>query len=262
MNRREFLKSAALAATAASLPSLVRSQTGQEAPDEKAKSNAPAIALLVYPEFTALDLIGPYQFLCALTDHRVLLVSKRKGVITSDTGVGIRTDTSFRDCPKDLAAILVPGGTVGTLNAMKDKATLDFVRDRGSRAKYVTSVCTGSLVLAAAGLLDGKRATGHWLVRDLLKRFGAEPVDERVVKDGNRITGAGVSAGLDLGLALVNEIAGEEYARQCQLWFEYDPQPMFDSGSPAKSKKEDVAMLSAMATEFRLGIQDFAKKQK
>ena len=220
----------------------------------------PIVAMLVYPEFTALDLIGPYQFLSALMDHQVVLVSKEKGVHYSDTALAIETDMTFKECPKEVAAIVIPGGTNGTIGAMKDAETLDFVRSRSEKAKVVSSVCTGSFVLAAAGLLKGKRATGHWIARDLLKEFGVTVVDERVVKDGKFVTGAGVSAGLDLGLELVSILSSESYAKLSQLWLEYDPHPKFDYGAPSKASKADVEMLKSMAPKFRADLSAFAKR--
>lgn len=264
MKRRDFLLSTVALSSSVLLnrgSSPLVSEASKESEFELSESK-PVIAMLVYPGFTALDLIGPYQFLCSLEDHQVLLVSKKKGRVVSDTGLEIVTDLSFKECPKDLAVIFVPGGTEGTLAAMKDSETMDFVKDRGSRAKFVTSVCTGSLILAAAGFLKGKKATSHWVVRDLLKDFGAQPTNQRVVVDGNAVTGAGVSAGLDIGLLLVKLLASEAYAKQCQLWFEYDPQPSFDNGSPEKSKPQDVSMLLEMAAPFRLGVRRAAKSLK
>ena len=156
----------------------------------------------------------------------------------------------FDECPMDLDIICVPGGSAGTLAAMQDEATIAFLRDRGSRAKYVTSVCTGSLVLGAAGLLRGYRATSHWAARDVLQVFGAEPVDARVVTDRNRITGGGVTAGLDFGLTLVAQLRDETYARALQLLAEYQPAPPFNSGTPAAAGPEATAMMASMFTQF------------
>lgn len=226
---------------------------------KKLPKDAPAIAMVIYEGFTVLDLIGPYQFLWALMDRRVHIVAKKKGPVTADTGIQIVADTSFAECPKNLDVLFVGGGTEGTLLAMKDAETRAFFKDRGSRAKNVVSVCTGSLILGAAGLLKGKEATGHFAARDLLADFGAKPKNARVVEDGNVLTGAGVSAGLDLGLVLLAKLGGEENAKQCQLFFEYDPHPMFDSGSPEKAKKEDVEMSLAMVEPFRTAVREFAK---
>ena len=233
-----------------------------DSPDryKKLPKDAPAVAMVIYEGFTVLDLIGPYQFLWALMDHRVHIVAKKKGPVTADTGIQVVADTTFKECPKDLSVLFVGGGTEGTLLAMKDKETREFFADRGKRAKHITSVCTGSLILGAAGLLKGKKATGHFAARDLLADFGAIPTNQRVVEDGNVMTGAGVSAGLDLGLTLLAKIAGEAYAKQCQLFFEYDPHPPFDYGSVEKASKEDVAMSLEMVQPFRDAVRKFAKE--
>ncbi|MBA4294086.1 DJ-1/PfpI family protein [bacterium] len=223
-------------------------------------ADAPTIAMVIYEGFTVLDLIGPYQFLWALMDRRVRIVAKKKGPITADTGIQIIADTTFEECPKDLDVLFVGGGTEGTLLAMQDEETRKFFADRGKRANHIVSVCTGSLILGAAGLLKGKEATGHFAARDLLSEFGAKPVNKRTVEDGNIMTGAGVSAGLDLGLALLAKLGGEDYAKLCQLFFEYDPNPMFDYGSPEKAKKEDVDMSIQMVEPFREAVKKFARE--
>ena len=189
------------------------------------------IAMLVYPGMTALDLIGPQFMFGSLSGAKVLLVAKSVDPVTSDTGVTITPTATFDTCPRDLTVLFTPGGTDGTLAAASDPATLAFMADRGAAAQYVTSVCTGSLVLGAAGLLKGYKATSHWSVRDVLAGFGAIPTDARVVRDRNRITGAGVTAGLDFGLTMVAELRGRTYAECCQLVGEYDPAPPFDAGS-------------------------------
>ncbi len=144
----------------------------------------------------------------------------------------------------------MPGGTSGTIAAARDRETVAFLRDRAARARYVTSVCTGSLVLGTAGLLAGKRATSHWVARDLLARFGAIPTAGRVVRDGNVITGAGVSAGLDFGLALVAELRGMPEAEAIHLVSEYDPEPPFPGGSPATARQETVALVTEKLARF------------
>lgn len=261
MNRRDFLLTSVTAATAAALPALSEADPVNTQAKGKAPSSLPVVAMLVYPEFTVLDLMGPYQFLSALMGYKVILVSKKKGLIKADTGLTIQTDASFADCPKKVAALFIPGGTAGTANAMTDSETIAFVQSRAKDAKVISSVCTGSFILAAAGLLKGKRATGHWLARDLLKDFGAIPIDERVVKDGNVVTGAGVSAGLDLALELIAELSDDHYAKLCQLWFEYDPHPKFDCGSPSKSTPADVEMLKTMVPTFRKTLKSIAEKK-
>jgi len=262
VKRRDFLAVGAAMAASAMIPKLLAGQENQDTVQTEYKAlpkDAPVIAMLVYPEFTALDLIGPYQFLWALMEYRVVLVAKDKELKRSDTGLAILPDTTFKECPQEVAALFVPGGTAGTIAAMKDKETIQFLQSRAESAKVISSVCTGSFVLAAAGLLKGKRATGHWIARDILKEYGAVPVDERVVKDGKVVTGAGVSAGLDLGLELIAMLSDETYAKLCQLWFEYDPQPRFDYGSPAKATPEDIAMLKGMAPTFLKDLSELAK---
>jgi len=189
------------------------------------------IGMLVYPKMTALDLIGPQYMFASLMGATVHLVGKSRSPVTSDTGVTIMPTTTFEDCPANLTVLFAPGGTEGTLAAMRDPATREFMADRGSRARYVTSVCTGSLILGAAGLLKGYKATSHWAAREALAQFGAIPTDERVVRDRNRITGAGVTAGLDFGLQMVAELRDATYAEDVQLLCEYDPHPAFNAGS-------------------------------
>ncbi|MDP4026874.1 DJ-1/PfpI family protein [Methylobacterium sp. NEAU 140] len=191
------------------------------------------IAMLLYPGMTALDVIGPQALLAGLAPGSLYLVAQRAGAVASDTGVIVVAPMDYADCPKDLDVLFVPGGD-GTPTQMRDGATLDFLRDRAERALWVTSVCTGSLILGAAGLLDGYRATSHWCARDaLLPLLGAIPVDERVVFDRNRVTAAGISAGLDFALALSARLRGATFARTSQLVAEYAPQPPFRAGTPA-----------------------------
>lgn len=190
------------------------------------------IAMLIYPMMFDVDLVGPLTFMQRLGDANVFLVWKDRAPVVSDLGVSYVAQHDFETCPKDLDILFVPGGLKGTIPAMQDRAVLDFLADRGSRATYVTSVCTGSLLLGAAGLLKGYRATSYWMVRDLLPLFGAEPVQERVVYDRNRITGGGATAGLDFGLALAATLRGADHAKMLQLAVEYDPHPPFDAGTP------------------------------
>jgi cyclohexyl-isocyanide hydratase len=175
------------------------------------------------------------------------LIWKTREPVTSDSGMTILPTTTFADRPR-LDIVCVPGGPgVGAL--MEDPETLDFLRAAAGEAHYVTSVCTGSLVLGAAGLLRGRRAACHWMSRDLLAAFGAEPVAERVVVDGKVVSGGGVTAGIDFALTLVAEIAGAETARKIQLLLEYDPKPPFDTGSDRSAPAELVAEMRAAAAE-------------
>lgn len=208
------------------------------------------IAFLIYPGFTALDMVGPHYMLSNLMGATTHIVARTKEAVTSDTGLVFVPSASFEECPADLDILCVPGGSTGTMKAIEDAATIEFLRDRGRRAKFVTSVCTGSLVLAAAGLLDGYRATSHWVARPLLAKFGAIPVDARVVRDRNRITGAGVTAGIDFGLAMVGQLRDRAYAEVVQLLAEYHPEPPFDAGTPHRAPTAAVDSINAMFPHF------------
>lgn len=188
------------------------------------------IGMLLYPGLTQLDLTGPFEVLSALPGARVHLVWKDTSVVRSDTGLGLMPTTSFDECPP-LDVVFVPGG-LQQAPMMTDAAVLAFLRRHGSSARYVTSVCGGSLILGAAGLLEGYDATTHWAFADALASFGARFVRGRVVVDRNRITGGGVTAGIDFGLRLVAEIAGDRSAQALQLALEYDPSPPFRCGHP------------------------------
>ena len=214
------------------------------------------LALLLYPQFTALDVFGPHHMFINLMGEQTHLVAKTADPVPTDTGVLIQPTTTFADCPDDLLVICVPGGT---LAAMQDPAVLAFLRDRGGRATWVTSVCTGSLVLGAAGLLHGYRATSHWLTRDILTDLGALPVNDRVVVDGNRITGGGVTAGIDFGLTIIEALRGRDYAELVQLFAEYDPAPPFDAGTPEKAGPEATAILTEMFEPFLAETRQVAR---
>jgi transcriptional regulator GlxA family with amidase domain len=202
------------------------------------------IAILIFERLTALDAIGPYEVLSRLPGAELSFVAKESGVKRTDTGaLGVSADLSLAELT-DPDVLLVPGGE-GNRPLMSDEEVLDWVRGADGTSTWTTSVCTGSLVLGAAGLLDGKRATTHWAYLDRLAELGATPVSERVVEDGKLITAAGVSAGIDMALTLASRIAGEDVAKAIQLGIEYDPAPPFDSGSPAKAAPELVEMLRA-----------------
>jgi putative intracellular protease/amidase len=204
------------------------------------------IAMLLYPGFTALDLVGPQYMLANLMGAKVHLVAKTMAPVMSDTGLAIAPTITLARVPRDLDILFVPGGGTGTLNAMKDRVLVKWLAERGARSKLVASVCTGSMLLGQAGLLRGKRATTHWATLALLPDFGATTVNERVVWDGALVTGAGVSAGLDLGLSIVARLRDEPYAQSVQLLAEYAPQPPFDAGTPATAPKEVHRMMSGM----------------
>lgn len=236
--RRFFVGAAATTAAALGITGKVAhaANTDQEiqkgqhtmpCPHDKPK---PVIAMLVHPGVTLLDLLGPQTVLAPSCE--VHLVWKNTDLLETDSGIVMKATTTFDDCPKDLDVLFVPGGS---FEVMRDDATLRFLADRGSRAKWVTSVCGGSIVLGAAGLMQGYKATSHWAARPLLKSFGAKPVEARVVTDRNRISGGGVTAGIDFGLVLLAKLVGEDVAKMTQLALEYDPAPPFDAGTPAKA---------------------------
>lgn len=206
------------------------------------------IAMLLYPKFTALDLVGPHYFFACLFGAKVHLVTTEKDLspVMSDLGLAITPTVTMADAPKDLDVLFVPGGTEGTLSVMGRTDTMAWIRDRAARAKHITSVCTGSMVLAKAGLLKGKRATSHWVARDVLADFGAIPVNERVVKDGNILTGAGVSAGLDFAITLVEQLRGRAYAEALVLQGEYAPDPSIKGGTLATTSAPVGEMMSEM----------------
>ena len=203
-----------------------------------------AVGIVLFDGLTQLDLTGAYEVLARMPNTRVHLVAARSESVRSEWGLRILPDTTFDKAPP-LDVLCVPGGW-GVNAQLENDALLDFLRARSARARYVTSVCSGSLLLGAAGLLQGYRATTHWMSLDLLSLFGAKPVARRVVRDGDRITGAGVTAGIDFGLVLAAELFGDDVAQHIQLAIEYRPVPPFDSGSP-ESAPEDVraAVLSA-----------------
>jgi transcriptional regulator GlxA family with amidase domain len=202
------------------------------------------IAFVLYDRFTALDAVGPYESLSRLPDAETVFVAERPGPVRTDTGaLGIVADRPLAEVTRP-DVVVVPGGP-GQHALMEHRPLLDWLRAVDATSTWTTSVCTGSLLLAAAGLLDGRRATGHWLALDRLRRFGVEPVEERVVFDGKYVTAAGVSAGIDMGLALSGRIAGDEHAQAVQLAQEYDPQPPYDAGSPHKAPAHIVDLLRA-----------------
>jgi len=204
------------------------------------------IVISLYEGFTALDAIGPYEVLRSVPGWEVEFVAAARGEVRTDSGaVGLSADRSFAEVGEP-EILLVPGG-IGSRTVMKDEVLLDWLRRVDATSKWTTSVCTGSLLLAAAGLLEGKRATGHWAWLEPLREHGAEPVGGRYVEDGKTITAAGVSAGIDMALYLVGREAGPEVAQAIQLGIEYDPEPPFDAGSPQKAPAPIVEMVSAIS---------------
>ena len=189
------------------------------------------IGMVMFKDMTQLDLTGPFEIFSRFPESQLYLISKSVNPVRSDRGLTILPDTTFENCPEELDVLFVPGGP-GVSSLLADAGYLDFISLRGNKARYVTSVCTGSIVLAACGLLRGYKATTHWLSIDLLERFGIETKNERVVIDDNRITGGGVTSGIDFALVLAAMLFGEQRAKEIQLLIEYNPQPPFSGGHP------------------------------
>lgn len=208
------------------------------------------IGLLVFPKIQQLDLTGPYEVFRSASGIDVHLVWKDREPVISSSGLTFTPTITMADCPQ-LDVICVPGGA-GMNALMLDDETLDFIRLQSAQARYITSVCTGSLVLGAAGLLEGKRAASHWNARDLLAGFGAIPTNERIVRDGNVITAGGVTSGIDFGLLLIAELIGQQEAEVVQLSLEYAPQPPFQSGLPEGASPEVLATAKQRAARARV----------
>ncbi len=202
------------------------------------------IGLLLFPNVQLLDLTGPYDVFAALPDADVRLIWKDRAPVRTSSGMWVTPDTTFVDCPA-LDVICVPGGSGGVEPLMEDADTLAFLRAQAKQVRYLTSVCTGALVLGAAGLLRGRRATTHWAFHELLAPFGAIAEQARVVRDGNLVTGGGITAGIDFALTLAAELCGAEVAQSVQLQLEYAPAPPFDAGSPERAPAELVAQARA-----------------
>jgi putative intracellular protease/amidase len=204
------------------------------------------IAVLIFDRLTALDAIGPYEVLSRLPGAAITFVADRRGPVRSDTGrLTLLAEATIDDVPRP-DVLLVPGGP-GEVAVRAGERSLAWVRSAHETSTWTTSVCTGSLILATAGVLNGKRATSHWLALDQLASLGALPQRERVVVDGKIVTAAGVSAGIDMALTLAGLIAGEEVAQLIQLAIEYDPRPPFSAGSPASAPERVVARLQAIS---------------
>ncbi len=214
--------------------------------------------MLIFPRLTQLDMTGPYEVLARLPNTTIDLVARDLEPVKTDRGMQIVPTVTYATCPP-LDVVMVPGGA-GQQDLMEDEAALEFLRKQATGAKYVTSVCTGSLVLAAAGLLKGKRATCHWAAIDHLALLGAIPVRERVVVDGNIVTGAGVASGIDFALRLAAILDGEQVAREIQLQIEYDPAPPFDSGSPATALPETLAAVKTRLAKLNEERQTVAAR--
>ncbi len=206
------------------------------------------IGLLLYPRLTQLDLTGPFEVFCRLSNSRVHLLWKAREPVASDRGLTITPTMTLEECPP-LDVVVVPGGA-GQVAMMDDETVLSFLVKQAATARYMASVCTGSLVLGAAGLLKGRRATCHWMARDQLALLGAIPVAERVVIDGPIVTGGGVTAGIDFGLKLAAILRGEAEAKRIELEIEYNPQPPFNTGTPESAGPELVAAIEKRMATF------------
>lgn len=205
---------------------------------------------IVFPNMTPLDLIGPMSALAALPGAQLQYAWKTKGPVATDCGTALIATHSFAETVQDPDILIIGGAGAATLDAMNDKELLAYLSDRGARARWLVSVCTGSLVLAAAGLLRGYKAASHWAVREHLALFGAEPVADRIVIDRNRMTGGGVTAGVDIGIALAGKLVGDDFGRFVELMFEYAPQPPYGTGRPELAgdtlTQQTLAMLNAV----------------
>jgi cyclohexyl-isocyanide hydratase len=220
------------------------------------------VGFVIFPDLTQLDFTGPLQVLARLPQSTTHIIAKSAAPVPSDCGLSLVPTHTFANCPP-LDLICIPGGVNGVIGAIADRETIEFVHQQAIGAKYVTSVCTGAFVLGIAGLLKGRRVTTHWAYTDLLSLVGANYEKARIVKDGNLITAGGVTAGIDFGLSVVAEIAGDNTAQAIQLGIEYDPAPPFDSGHPDKTPAVVKSTLSdryAKANSaLRAGIEQARK---
>ncbi|MEX0300225.1 MAG: DJ-1/PfpI family protein [Kordiimonas sp.] len=208
------------------------------------------IAILLYPNFTALDAIGPYEILAHIPGNEVMFVAKDKGLITADSGVLTIEAKHSMDDVQTCDMLLIPGGE-GEFSARKETKTIEWIKQMHETSRFTTSVCTGSMLLAKAGILNGLNATSHWAAEKWLPEYGATYQADRWVEEGKIITAAGVSAGIDMALHIAAKVYGEDVAKMVQLMTEYDPQPPFDSGSVAKADPRAVAMLSKRFEDAR-----------
>jgi cyclohexyl-isocyanide hydratase len=213
------------------------------------------VGFVIFPDLTQLDFTGPQQVLARLPQSAMHIVAKSAAPVPSDSGLGLLPTHTFETCPP-LDLICIPGGNKGVIEAMGDRDTIQFVRGQAATAKYVTSVCTGAFILGVAGLLKGRRATTHWAFTELLPMVGATHQKGRVVKDGNVITAGGVTSGIDFGLSVVAEIAGEEVAQAVQLGLEYDPAPPFQSGHPDRASDTVQEAVFPRYEKARMAFRD------
>jgi cyclohexyl-isocyanide hydratase len=201
------------------------------------------IVMIAYPGMTPLDLMGPLQVWTIWPEAEVQVVWKNTNPVMTDTGMAVVPTHSFENAFKEPDIIFVPGGTEATFELTQDEETLAYLRTKAETASWITSVCTGALVLGAAGLLQGYKATTHWAAKEMLAAYGAEVTEGRYVIDRNRATGGGVTAGIDFGLALMAKIAGDEVAKVAQLAMEYSPKPPFNSGTPEEASEETIKLV-------------------
>ena len=213
------------------------------------------VGFVIFPDLTQLDFTGPQQVLARLPQSAMHIIAKSATPVPSDSGLSLVPTHTFANCP-NLDLICIPGGNAGVVQAIGDQETIEFVQRQSSIAKYVTSVCTGAFVLGAAGLLKGRRATTHWAFTELLPLVGATHEKARIVKDGNVITAGGVTSGIDFGLSVVAEIAGETTAQAIQLGIEYDPHPPFDSGHPDSAPEAVKAAVFPRYEKARMAFRD------
>jgi cyclohexyl-isocyanide hydratase len=213
------------------------------------------VGFVIFPELTQLDFTGPQQVLARLPQSAMHIIAKSAAPVPSDSGLSLVPTHTFDDCPR-LDLICIPGGSNGVVRAMGDQRTIEFVQRQSSTATYVTSVCTGAFILGAAGLLKGRRATTHWAFAELLPLVGATYEKARIVKDGNVITAGGVTSGIDFGLRVVGEIAGETMAQAIQLGLEYDPEPPFDAGHPDRAPDAAKAAVFPRYEKARSAFHD------
>lgn len=256
--RRGFLRAVTTASGALAASSFAQTATPEPAKKPEPFNDADllragteTVFILLYPGFTALDAIGPEYALSCMIGATVRFIAKTTKPVRTESGFDVTPHLSFEQLPEKPSLFIVPGGTKGTLDAIGDQATREFIRKAGLASEITASVCTGSLLLGVAGLLDGYEATSHWQTLELLPLFGAKPSTKRVVFDRNRVSGAGVTAGLDFSLELVRHFRGDFYAKGVQLLGQYDPQPPFaGAGNPASADPRLVLMLNEMHKPF------------
>jgi cyclohexyl-isocyanide hydratase len=288
MDRRKFIKltSSASAAIALAKIAVVGATESKKQAPAAAKNSADqqhmdamqqyaeltggaklTIGMLVYPGMFLQDLVGPLAVFESLMNRDIHLVWKDINPVGNEKPehpvlIPVKPTTTFKDCPKNLDVLFVPGGVPGTFTMMEDPEVLVFLAEQSKTARYITSVCTGSLILGAAGLLDGYKATSHWSTLDVLSELGAIPTKERIVVDRNRITGGGVTAGIDFGLKIVSLLRNENYAKAVQLYLEYNPEPPFDAGTPEKAPKVVTQFLNDMFSGMVETAKQTAKRAK